>query len=92
MVVARASKSAISILMASSVVVTVECLGLIMGNIHTRLNVLTVVMYMEQTDLTCMRESALSAKMAHPGSGIGRLPSADIIWQIGRGNETKRYS
>jgi hypothetical protein len=39
-----------------------------------------------------MRESALSAKMAHPGSGIGRLPSADIIWQIGRGNETKRYS
>jgi len=89
--VARASKSAISILMASSVAVTAECLEQIKGNMHTRLNVLTVAMCMEQTGLTCMRESAPSAKKGHPGSGIGRLSRADIIWQIGWERETKRY-
>ena len=88
---ARASKSAISILMANSVAVIVECRGPIMRNMHTRLNVPTAAMCMEQMGLTCTKESALSVKKEHPESGIGRLSRSEIIWQIEREKETKRF-
>ena len=70
---ARASKSAISILMASNVAVIVESRGPIMDNMHTRLNAPTAAMFMEQMGLTCTGESVLSVNKEHPGSGIGRL-------------------
>jgi len=63
---ARASKSAISILTASNVAVIVECRVQIMASTFTRLNALTAAMYMEQMDLICMRESVLSAKKERP--------------------------
>jgi len=88
---ARASKSAILILMASNVAVIVECQGPIMGNMHTRLNVPTAAMFMEQMGLTCTRESALSVKKEHPESGIGRLSRSEIISKIWREGETKRF-
>lgn len=91
MVVARPSKLATSILMASSVAVIVECREQTMGNMHTRLNVPTVAMCMEQTGLICTRESAQSVKKGHSGSDTGRLPSVEILRQIGRERETKRY-
>ena len=91
MAAVRASKSAISILMASNVAVIVECRGPIMANTLTRLNALTAAMYMEQMGLICMRESALSAKKEHPESGIGGLLRNEIISQNWRGIELKRF-
>ena len=77
---AKASKSAISILMASNVVVIVECRGLIMDSTLTRLSALAAAMYMEQMDLICMKESALSVKKEHPESDFGGLSKNEIIW------------
>ena len=90
-VVARASKLAILILMASSVAVTVACRGQIMDNMHTRLNVPYVAMSMEQTGLTCTRESALSARKEHPESGIGGLSRSERIRQIWRERGTEWF-
>ena len=64
---ARPLKLATSILMANSVAVIVECPGSTMDNMHTRLNAPTVAMCMEQTGLTCMRESVLNVKKGHLG-------------------------
>ena len=83
MVVGRLLKLATSILMVSSVVVIVESRGPIMDNMHTRLNVPAAAMCMEQTGLTCMKESALSAKKGRPGLGIGGLWKSEIIGQLG---------
>jgi hypothetical protein len=77
---AKASKSAISILMASNVVVIVECRGLIMASTLTRLSALAAAMYMEQMDLICMKESALSVKKELPESDFGGLSKNEIIW------------
>jgi len=63
---AKASRSAISMLMASNVVVIVEYRGPITASTLTRLNALTVAMYMEPMELICMSESALSVKKEHP--------------------------
>jgi hypothetical protein len=70
-------------LMASNVVVIVECQEPITASMLTRLNALTVAMYMEQMELICMSESALSVKKEHPGSGIGGLSRNQIICRIG---------
>jgi len=77
---AKASKSGISIPMASNVAVIVECWGPIMDSTLTRLNALTAAMYMEQMELICMRESALSARKEHPELGFGGLSKNEIIW------------
>lgn len=76
--VARASKSAISILMASNVAAIVECQGLILGNMHIKLNALTAGMFMEQMGQICTKESALSVKKEHPESGIGRFSRSEF--------------
>ena len=54
-VVARALKSAISILMANNVVVIAVCRGPIMDNMHIKLNAQSAAMFMEQMDRTCMK-------------------------------------
>lgn len=53
--------------------------GTIMASMLTRLNALTAAMYMEQMDLICMRESALSVKKEHLESDIGGLSNNEII-------------
>jgi hypothetical protein len=77
---AKALRSAISILMASNVVVIVECRGPITASMLTRLNALTVAMYMEQMELICMSENALSVKKEHLESGFGGLSRNETIW------------
>jgi hypothetical protein len=49
-----------------------------MDNMPSKPNALTVAMCMEQTDLTCMSESALSVKKGPRGSGSGRLPKIEV--------------
>jgi hypothetical protein len=72
------SKSATLIRTASSVAVIAECREPIKDNLHTRPNVPTVAMCMEQMGQTCTRESALNVKKEHLGSGIGRLSRSEI--------------
>jgi len=88
MVVGRLLKLATSILMASSVAVIVEFQGPIVGNMPTKPNAPTVAMCMEQTDLTCMSESALSVKKGPRGSGSGRLPKIEFTQTRSCGKNT----
>ena len=76
---AKASRPAISMLMASNVVVIVECQGPITASTLTRLNALTVAMFMEQMELICMSESAQSVKKEHLESGFGGLSRNEFI-------------
>jgi len=77
---AKASKSVISMSMASNVAVIAECRGPIMASTLTKLNAPTAAMYMEQMELICMRENALSVKKGHPESGFGGLSRNEIFW------------
>ena len=76
---AKASKSAILIPMASNVVAIVECRGPIMASTLIRLNALTAAMCMEQMGRICMRESALRVKKEHLELGFGVLSRNEFI-------------
>ncbi len=76
---ARAWKSAISILMANSVAGIAAFMGQTMVNMSIKLNAQYAVMFMEQMDLICMKGVALSAKEERMVSGTGKLLKAEII-------------
>ena len=76
---ARPSRSVTSILMASSAVVIAESRGPIMDSMHTKPNVLSVAMCMEQTGLICSKGGVPSVREGRRESGTGGLPRAEII-------------
>jgi hypothetical protein len=77
--VARAWKSAISILMANNVADIAAFRGQTMANMPIKLNAQYAVMFMEQMDLTCMKGFALSAKWERLVSATGKVLKAEII-------------
>jgi hypothetical protein len=76
---ARPSKSVTSTLTANNVLDIAEFWGPIIDSMHTRQNVPSADMCMEQMGLTCTKGGVQSVREGHQESGIGRISKIETI-------------